>query len=119
MVVGSAPLDGSTLTFMRATLGCVVRSHNMIYASLMIFYISNLMIGVFDYDKCFQIVEGYGQTECTAACTLTVQGDSTPDHVGPPLPCNVLKLVDVPDMEYFAARGKVTSYEILNLTLIL
>ena len=52
-------------------------------------------------------MEGYGQTECTAACTLTVQGDSTPDHVGPPLPCNVLKLVDVPDMEYFAARGKV------------
>ena len=26
MVVGSAPLDGSTLTFMRATLGCVVGS---------------------------------------------------------------------------------------------
>ena len=31
MVVGSAPLDGSTLTFMRATLGCVVRSHDKKY----------------------------------------------------------------------------------------
>ena len=27
-------------------------------------------------------------------------------HVGPPLPCNKIKLVDVPEMEYFAKDGK-------------
>lgn len=42
MVVGSAPLAGSVLTFARCALGCL-------------------------------IVEGYGQTECCAPVTLTVQ----------------------------------------------
>lgn len=51
------------------------------------------------------VVEGYGQTECVSPCTLTVQGDSTPEHVGPPLPCCGIKLVDVPEMEYFASDG--------------
>jgi len=75
MVVGSAPLAGNVLTFMRAALGCI-------------------------------IVEGYGQTECVAPCTLTTPGDPQPDHVGPPVACNNIKLVDVPDMEYFSARGQ-------------
>ena len=52
------------------------------------------------------IVEGYGQTECAAPATLTVQGDPQCDQVGPPLPCNNLKLEDVPDMEYWASRGQ-------------
>ncbi|XP_063537211.1 long-chain-fatty-acid--CoA ligase 5 isoform X1 [Cydia strobilella] len=51
------------------------------------------------------IVEGYGQTECTAPVTLTVQGDHVPEHVGPPVACNKVKLVDVPEMEYYAAQG--------------
>lgn len=40
----------------------------------------------------FQIVEGYGQTECTAPITLTVQGDHVPEHVGPPIACNHVKV---------------------------
>lgn len=75
MLVGSAPLAGNVLTFMRAALGCI-------------------------------IVEGYGQTECVAPCTLTIPGDPQPDHVGPPIACNNIKLADVPDMEYFSARGQ-------------
>jgi len=75
LVVGSAPLSGNVLTFMRCALGCLV-------------------------------IEGYGQTECVAPCTLTVQGDCMPEHVGPPLPCCGIKLVDVPEMEYFASDGK-------------
>lgn len=50
------------------------------------------------------IVEGYGQTECTAPITLTVQGDFDPGHVGPPIACNAVKLVDVPEMEYYAIQ---------------
>lgn len=44
----------------------------------------------------------YGQTETAAACTLSLLGDSTTGHIGPPLPCNHIKLVDVPEMNYFA-----------------
>ena len=75
MVVGSAPLAGTVLTFIRAVLGCVV-------------------------------VEGYGQTECSGCCSLSVQGDAVPEHVGPPLPCSAIKLVDIPEMEYFSCYGQ-------------
>uniref|UniRef100_UPI00398EF634 long-chain-fatty-acid--CoA ligase 5 isoform X3 n=1 Tax=Pristiophorus japonicus TaxID=55135 RepID=UPI00398EF634 len=53
-----------------------------------------------------QIFEAYGQTECTAGCTISMVGDSTAGHVGPPIPCNIMKLVDVQDMNYFAAKGE-------------
>ena len=75
MIVGSAPLAGNVITFMRAAMGCI-------------------------------IVEGYGQTECVAPCTLTAPGDPHPDHVGPPLPCNNIMLKDIPDMEYFSSHGQ-------------
>lgn len=87
-----------------------------------------------------QFYEGYGQTECTAGCTMSLPGDwsagtsSEPHqndllcvcqinlsvcdslesdglfvdagHVGPPLPCNYIKMVDVPEMNYLAANGE-------------
>lgn len=48
------------------------------------------------------IVEGYGQTECVACATITVEGDAVPGHVGVPSPCCAIKLVDVPELGYFA-----------------
>lgn len=53
-----------------------------------------------------QFYEGYGQTECTAGCTLTTPGDWSAGHVGAPLPCNTVKLVDVPEMNYLAENGE-------------
>ncbi|KAG5263906.1 hypothetical protein AALO_G00269950 [Alosa alosa] len=53
-----------------------------------------------------QFYEGYGQTECTAGCTITLPGDWTAGHVGAPLPCNDIKLVDVAEMNYLAANGE-------------
>uniref|UniRef100_A0A3Q3WZ38 Long-chain-fatty-acid--CoA ligase n=1 Tax=Mola mola TaxID=94237 RepID=A0A3Q3WZ38_MOLML len=53
-----------------------------------------------------QVYEAYGQTECTAGCTYTTPGDWTPGHVGAPLPCNLIKLVDVPEKNYFASKGE-------------
>lgn len=53
-----------------------------------------------------QIFEAYGQTECTAGCTFTMPGDATSGHVGVPLPCNIVKLVDVEEMNYFASNGE-------------
>ena len=52
------------------------------------------------------MLEGYGQTECSAAATGTVPGDIRVGHVGVPLPCNLIKLVDVPEMEYYAENGE-------------
>uniref|UniRef100_A0AAQ5Y2N9 Long-chain-fatty-acid--CoA ligase n=1 Tax=Amphiprion ocellaris TaxID=80972 RepID=A0AAQ5Y2N9_AMPOC len=53
-----------------------------------------------------QIFEGYGQTECAAGCTFSLPGDATSGHVGAPLPCNFVKLVDVEEMNYFASNGE-------------
>ncbi|XP_062309546.1 long-chain-fatty-acid--CoA ligase 6 isoform X2 [Osmerus eperlanus] len=53
-----------------------------------------------------QVYEAYGQTECTAGCTFTTPGDWTSGHVGAPLPCNLIKLVDVADKNYFAVKGE-------------
>ena len=50
--------------------------------------------------------EGYGQTECTAGATITLSGETLAGHVGPPLPCNIVKVVDVPEMEYYAKNGE-------------
>ncbi|KAF7666250.1 hypothetical protein LDENG_00112830 [Lucifuga dentata] len=75
MITGAAPVSPTTLTFLRAALGC-------------------------------QFYEGYGQTECTAGSSMSLPGDWTAGHVGPPLPCNVIKLVDVTDMNYLAANGE-------------
>ncbi|XP_071952898.1 long-chain-fatty-acid--CoA ligase 5-like isoform X2 [Antedon mediterranea] len=52
------------------------------------------------------VFEGYGQTECTAACTFTYPGDVSFGHVGSVIPCCMIKLVDVPEMEYFASDDK-------------
>lgn len=55
------------------------------------------------------IFEGYGQTEATAAVTFTLENEYQQGHVGCPLVCNMVKLVDVPEMEYWAKdnRGEV------------
>ena len=51
---------------------------------------------------CCPILEGYGQTENNAAGTVTSALDTTTGHVGGPVRCVEMKLVDVPQMNYFA-----------------
>ncbi|MBZ3870350.1 Long-chain-fatty-acid--CoA ligase 5 [Sciurus carolinensis] len=53
-----------------------------------------------------QVFEAYGQTECTAGCTITSPGDWTSGHVGVPVACNYVKLEDVPDMSYFSVNNE-------------
>uniref|UniRef100_A0A8C6RB32 Long-chain-fatty-acid--CoA ligase n=1 Tax=Nannospalax galili TaxID=1026970 RepID=A0A8C6RB32_NANGA len=62
-----------------------------------------------------QFYEGYGQTECTAGCCLSLPGDWTAGHVGAPMPCNYIKLVDVEEMNYMAAKGEGEVSETLSL----
>uniref|UniRef100_A0A1X7TMP3 long-chain-fatty-acid--CoA ligase n=1 Tax=Amphimedon queenslandica TaxID=400682 RepID=A0A1X7TMP3_AMPQE len=52
------------------------------------------------------IVEGYGQTETSSGCTMSLPADTTCGHVGPPVPSAKVKLVDVPDLNYFASNGE-------------
>ncbi|XP_061906668.1 long-chain-fatty-acid--CoA ligase 1 isoform X1 [Entelurus aequoreus] len=74
-LTASAPISPTVLSFLRATLGCL-------------------------------IFEGYGQTECTAGCTFSMPGDWSAGHVGAPLPCAAVKLVDIPDMNYYTKDGE-------------
>ncbi|XP_041485276.1 long-chain-fatty-acid--CoA ligase 1-like [Lytechinus variegatus] len=53
-----------------------------------------------------QICEAYGQTECVAGAACTVPGETVAGHVGCPIPCNMMKVVDVPEMGYYAANDK-------------
>ncbi|GMR43896.1 hypothetical protein PMAYCL1PPCAC_14091, partial [Pristionchus mayeri] len=52
------------------------------------------------------IIEAYGQTECTALAVNTWPGDAEGGHCGGPAPCAMIKLADVPELNYFAAEGK-------------
>jgi len=59
-----------------------------------------------------QTFEGYGQSEACACISVTIAYDYSIGHVGPPLGCVELKLVDIPEMSYFATdkpnpRGEV------------
>ncbi|KPM04318.1 long-chain-fatty-acid-CoA ligase 5-like protein [Sarcoptes scabiei] len=73
--VGSAPMNGKIIDFLRCALGC-------------------------------HILEGYGQTECVSAATVNTIGDFSLNNVGVPLNACCLKLIDVPDMNYWVSKGK-------------
>jgi len=49
-----------------------------------------------------KVFEAYGQTETTAGFTITNPRDGTAGHVGGVMPHNELKLIDVPEMDYFS-----------------
>jgi len=51
------------------------------------------------------VVEGYGQTECCGISSCQTPGDSTVGNIGVPLTCNMIRLFDVPDMQYYAKDG--------------
>ncbi|XP_055335768.1 long-chain-fatty-acid--CoA ligase 5-like isoform X2 [Paramacrobiotus metropolitanus] len=52
------------------------------------------------------IFEGYGQTESGGLLTLTLPGDLETGHVGIPSKDVEIKLVDVPELQYYAKDGK-------------
>ncbi|TPX59839.1 hypothetical protein PhCBS80983_g02251 [Powellomyces hirtus] len=54
----------------------------------------------------FQISEGYGCTETMAGAAISWPGDYTVGHCGPVIACSELKLVSVPEMNYFAKDNK-------------
>ena len=54
------------------------------------------------------VLQGYGLTESCAAATITLLGDHESGHVGAPLSCVEIKLVDVPEMNYSSAQTPPT-----------
>ncbi|CAD6186702.1 unnamed protein product [Caenorhabditis auriculariae] len=51
-------------------------------------------------------VEGYGQTECSAAGTLTLPSDTSNGNVGGPSPWAQIKLIDAPEQNYFSEKDE-------------
>lgn len=60
---------------------------------------------------CAPIHEGYGQTESSAASTITSAFDPNAGHVGGPLSCIRIRLRDIPEMQYLSTdenpRGEI------------
>lgn len=52
------------------------------------------------------VVQGYGLTETCAGATFGWLRDTEIGHVGAPLPCVEIKLVDVPDMNHFSSKNE-------------
>ena len=92
LVVRSAPLAGNILTFMRASLGCIVSDVVVVVVIFVIVAVVENFCNIHILEtKTFvtlailtsiqthflQIVEGYGQTECGGCCTLAVQVSSS------------------------------------------
>jgi len=57
------------------------------------------------------IIEGYGQTETSAAVSACALDDPRAGHVGPPIPSVMIRLRDIPEMGYYHTdenpRGEV------------
>lgn len=47
-------------------------------------------------------LQGYGQTETAGPISISYFDDTYPGSSGPPVQCSVVKVVDVPEMNYFA-----------------
>ncbi|KAK0398598.1 hypothetical protein QR680_002664 [Steinernema hermaphroditum] len=52
------------------------------------------------------VVEGYGQTECVAPCSVTIEGDAISGHVGVPSPCCAIKFAPVDDIPEYDGKSK-------------
>ncbi|XP_074648180.1 long-chain-fatty-acid--CoA ligase 5-like isoform X2 [Tubulanus polymorphus] len=63
---------------------------------------------IIDFARCVfgcRVIEGYGQTEFLIA-TMGHPDECEAGHVGPPTDVCMIKLVDVPDMNYLSIHGK-------------
>jgi len=67
---------------------------------------------VLDFVRCAfgcQIWEGYGQSETCGGASVTLAHELQGGHIGPPLPCLMVKMIDVPEMNYYVKdnRGEI------------
>ncbi|CAG7835932.1 unnamed protein product [Allacma fusca] len=52
------------------------------------------------------VLEAYGQTEASGLLTMTLPHDTNGGHVGPPIMGAAIKLVDVPEMNYYSKNNE-------------
>jgi long-chain acyl-CoA synthetase len=52
------------------------------------------------------VIEGYGQTESSGLLAMTLPSETTGGHIGPPPLATAMKLVDVPEMNYYAQNDQ-------------
>lgn len=51
-------------------------------------------------------MEGYGATETAGVASLQFPGDPRPGNSGPPLPCSIFKLEDIPELNISVKRDR-------------
>ncbi|XP_017492543.1 PREDICTED: long-chain-fatty-acid--CoA ligase 1-like [Rhagoletis zephyria] len=59
--------------------------------------ISNIVLNFMRNSLGCTVLQSYDITECASFVTLTMFDDQSPKHLGQPIACNVVKLVDVPE----------------------
>ena len=85
-----------------------MRLVEVLYLYNMIAPISPHVLELFRVAFCCDVIEGYGQTETCAGLTGMMLGDyAEKGHVGSVVPCSELKLVSVPELDYYAKDLKV------------
>ncbi|CAG7830743.1 unnamed protein product, partial [Allacma fusca] len=52
------------------------------------------------------VLEAYGQTESIGLVSLTLPNETKGGHVGPPILGVAVKLVDVPEMNYYSKNDQ-------------
>ena len=50
------------------------------------------------------VLEGYGSTETGGVSSIQFPGDPQVGTAGPPLPCSIFKLADVPELNLSVSR---------------
>jgi long-chain acyl-CoA synthetase len=63
---------------------------------------------------CCDVLEGYGLTENSAGASITLMNDTQLGHVGAPLPCCEIKLLDVSEMGYSSSNNPPTGEILLR-----
>ncbi|KAH0629767.1 hypothetical protein JD844_012117, partial [Phrynosoma platyrhinos] len=101
IVTGAAPASPTVLGFLRAALGCQS-------SDKMLSLLNTVFLKLHIFDRFMKVtVKQSAQLDVPLPLQGTGhQGLFSLGHVGAPLPCNLIKLVNVEELNYFSSKGE-------------